>query len=1074
MRCNACGFENPGGFRFCGQCGAALSADAGAAPAAPADAERRHVTVLICDLVGSTALSQKLDPEDLREVMRAFQATGAREIHRLEGFFAEYRGDGLLAAFGYPVAHEDDGRRAVRAARAILHALDGLNASLEPSRDIRLAVRIGIHTGLVVVEKRGSDIIGIVGEAPNIAARIQEAGAPNTIIISAATHRLAGGFFTCDDLGLQTIRGLSQPMRLYRVAAESGAETWLDVRAAGGLTPLVGREQEMAMLMERWTRVRAGDGEVIQVGGEPGIGKSRLVRRLKERIEAQPHLWLEARGSPYHHDTAYYPIVALLHRAAAWAPADAASQKIEKLEALLSRQGFDLARHMWLLASLLSLPLDETRYPPPALRPATQREHTVDAIVALLTLLASVRPLVVVVEDLQWVDPSSLGLLGRFVAHPAPGLLLVLTFRDTFQSPWSAPSDARALTIQRLSKAETEIVVRHVARARVLPRGVVDEIVAKTDGIPLFVEELTRMVVESGLLDGRGDGSDPGVQLPLAIPSTVQDSLMARLDQLSTVKEVAQLAATLGHEFLFTHLRAVAETDETTLRRELGRLVAADILQPSGESPNETYSFRHALLQEASYESLLRSRRRQYHERIARVLEAEFPAVVESQPEVLAHHFTAAGLAEPAINYWHTAGHRALQRSAQAEGVAHIRKALRQLATLPSSIERDERELFLQVSLAVPLMATEGHASPDVEQAWMRAHEISSRLGESPHLFPVLLGLWTYHLVRGDMRTALKLARERAQLAERFESSLLLVLAHQALGITLFHIGDLVNARAHLEKAVSVYDPNDRATYVLMYDLDPGVTCLAYLSEVLWLLGYPGQALATGDLARSRAQDPLSRALAFVFLASLHEHRGEDAHAQTCAHQAVRIAEENGFAQWLGTAQVITGWERVVGGDADAGIADMMAALTAYGKTGARVSPAYSRTLLARAYAGRERYDDALRVLDDAWRISRANGEGLFEAEIQRLRAENVAASGRPARNADEVGGYFDQALTTARTQQAKSLELRTAMSASRWHAAKGRRAEARQLLEGVYGWFTEGHDTGDLRQARALLDELS
>src|SRR5262245_51411435 len=750
----------------------------------PADAERRQLTVMFCDLVDSTVLSGQLDPEDLREVVRAYQETCAKVIARFDGHIAQYLGDGLLVYFGYPLAHEDDAQRAVRAGLGIVEALGQLNIRLAQERGVHLAVRLGCHTGLVVVGEVGGGTRQeqlALGETPNLAARMQGIAAPNTPVVSATTVQLLGGFFTPQSLGTSVLKGLAQPLEVYQVLHESTARSRLEAVGSTGLTPLVGREQEVALLRERWVQVKDGLGQVVLLSGEAGIGKSRLVQVLKEHVAAEPQAWLTpCQCSPYYQNTALYPMIDLLERVALrFEREESPPHKVSKLEGFLVQYGLPLAEAVPLFAALLSLPLTAD-YVPLTLPPEQQKQKLLHALLTILLRIAVQQPLLFVMEDLHWVDPTTLELLSLLVDQgPTARILVLLTFRPDFSPPWTGRSHLTQITLPRLPRHQAAEMTGRVAHRKALPAEVVGQVVAKTDGVPLFVEELTKMVLESGLLQEREDRYElTGPLPPLAIPTTLHDSLMARLDRLATVKGLAQLGATLGREFSYELLQAVSPWDEETLQRGLHQLVETEFLYQQGLPPQAAYLFKHALIQDAAYQSLLKSTRQQHHQHIAQVLEARFPELCETQPELLAHHYTEAGLLEQALPYWQRAGERALQRSANVEAIRYLTRGLEGLQTLPDSPERSQHELALHIALGPPLMATKGFTDPEVERVYTRARALCRQVGESPQLFPVLDGLHSFYYIRGEYRTALELAQEFFTLAQSVQDPARLMGAH--------------------------------------------------------------------------------------------------------------------------------------------------------------------------------------------------------------------------------------------------------------------------------------------------------
>ena len=743
-----------------------------AEPRAP-EAERRQLTVLFCDLVDSTVLASQLDPEEWREVVRAYQSTCAAVIQRYDGHIAQYLGDGLLVYFGYPRAHEDDAQRAVRAGLGMVEALRQLNTRLARERGVSLAVRLGIHTGQVVVGEIGGGAKQeqlALGETPNLAARLQGIAAPNTLVISAATSQLLGGFFACQSLGTQLLKGFAQPLEVYQVRYESTARSRLEAAGSTGLTPLVGREAEVALLRERWAQVKEGLGQVVLLSGEAGIGKSRLVQVLTEQVASEPQAWLTpCQCSPYYQNTALYPMIDLLERVALrFEREESAQRKLNKLEGFLVQYGLPLAETVPLFAALLALPLAEG-YTPLTVSPEQQKQKTLQALLTIVLRTAAQQPVLFIMEDLHWVDPSTLEFLTLLVDQgPTARILALFTCRPDFSPPWSGRSHLTQITLNRLPRRQAAELTGRVAHGKALPAEVVEQVVAKTDGVPLFVEELTKMVLESGLLQEREERFElTGPLPPLAIPTTLHDSLMARLDRLAAVKGLAQLAATLGREFSYALLQAVSLEDEDTLQRGLHQLVAAEFLYQRGLPPQATYVFKHALIQDAAYQSLLRSTRQQYHQRIAQVVEARFPEICDTQPELVAQHYTAAGCAEQAVRYWQRAGEHASDRSAHLEAISHLTTGIELLKTLPETPEHTQQSLTLHIALGAALQMAKGNAAPEVEHAYTQARALCQQVGETPELIPVLFGLWRFYLVRAQLHTAREIGDTLLHLVQR-------------------------------------------------------------------------------------------------------------------------------------------------------------------------------------------------------------------------------------------------------------------------------------------------------------------
>ena len=1053
------------------------------APGAPhaADAERRQLTVMFCDLVDSTPLARQLDPEDLREVVRAYQETCAKVITRFEGHIAQYLGDGLLVYFGYPRAHEDDAQRAVRAGLAMVEALGQLNTRLAQERGVHLAVRLGIHTGLVVVGDVGGGTRQeqlALGETPNLAARLQGIAAPNTLVISAATFQLLGGFFACQPLGTPLLKGMIQPLAVYRVLYEQMARSRLEAVGRSGWTPLVGREQEVGLLLERWAQVKEGVGQVVLLSGEAGIGKSRLVQVLQEQVATEPQAWLApCQCSPYHQHSALYPWIELLERVALrFEREESPQQKLGKLEGFLVQYGLPLAAVVPLFATLLSLPLP-AEYTPLALSPEQQKQQTLHALLTILLRIAAQQPVLFVMEDLHWVDPSTLELLSLLVEQgPAARILALLTFRPDFSPPWMGRSHLTQVTVHRLPRRQTVEVIHKVAHGKTLPPEVVEQIVAKTDGVPLFVEELMKMVLESGLLQEREDHYElTGPLPPLAIPATLHDSLMARLDRLATVKSLAQLGATLGREFSYNLLQAVSPWDEGTLQRGLYQLVEAEFLYQQGLPPQATYLFKHALIQEAAYQSLLRSTRQRHHQHIAQVLEAQFPELCETQPELLAHHYTEAGLIAQAVPYWQRAGQRAVQRFAHREAIGHLTKGLELLKGLPETPEHTQQELDLQTALGPAWMAAKGYAAPEVEQAYVRARELCRQLGETSRLFSVLRGLGAFYFVRGKYQTARELGEELLSLAQSPQDPARLLGAHQVLGIAWFWLGELASARGHLEQAIALYDPQQHRSRAFRSGQEPVVLCRAYSAWVLGLLGYPDQALGRIHEALTMARDlshPHSLVFALYLAATLHQLRRDGQATHEWAEAAIALSREQLFPYWLAVGRITRGWALANHGQAEEGLEEIRQGLAAYQATGAELGRPWFLALLTEAYDKAGRAEEGLHVVAEALAAAANTGEGFFEAERYRLKGELLLA--RSVEKQTVAESCFHQALDSARRQQAKWLELRTAVSLSRLWQQQGKRVEARALLAPIYGWFTEGFDTVDLQEAKALLETLA
>jgi class 3 adenylate cyclase/predicted ATPase len=1048
----------------------------------PPEAERRHLTVLFCDLVGSTVLAGRLDPEDYREVVRAYHQVCAEVLQRFDGYLAQYLGDGILGYFGYPVAHEDDAQRAVRAGLALLDACASLSAhSALPAGD-QVAVRLGVHTGLVVVGDVGAGARHeplALGETPNIAARLQHLAAPNTLVISAATQQLIAGYFRCQALGAHTLPGLAQPMEVYRVLGPSGAQSRLEVAAIHGLTPLVGREQEMGLLRACWTRVTEGMGQVVLLGGEAGIGKSRLVQVLKAHVASAGSPWLECQGSPYYQHTALYPLTELLaQRLLQVAPEATAAQQVQHLEAFVAQHRLSPAATVPLLASLLSLPLPAT-YAPVQGSPEQQRQQTLHALLRLLLCLATEQPLLLVIEDLHWVDPSTLEWLGLLVDQgPTARILTLGTYRPDFYPPWTGRSHCTQMTLARLPQRQAIELTHHVAQGKALPAEVVAQIVAKTDGVPLFVEELTKTVLESGLFQEPEEHYGLlGPLPPLAIPGTLHDALLARLDRLGAAKGLAQLGATLGREFSYALLQAVAPWDEATLRRELQQLVEAELLFQRGLPPQATYVFKHALIQDTAYQSLLKRTRQHYHQRIAQTLAAQFPETTATQPELLAHHYTAAGCPGHALPYWYAAGQRAMAHSAYTEAHQYLTIGLEVLATMPETAARHQHELDLLTALNVVLSVTTSPTAPAQERVLTRAATLSQQVGTPLQQFALLQRLFWFHQRRGAYPAAQAVAAQLLDLAHQQQDPALLLSAHHMMGWLLGHIGTLAPARTHLEQGIALAASQGHATPHTTPggNRDDRVSCRAMVAVVLWELGYPEQAAQRCHEALALAHalgHPYSLANTLLTSVFLHAFRREWQTVQAHSEAALALATEHGFRRYGVCAALARGMALTMQGQGAPDLVQMrqgVAALKAM-ESGAIIPRVLA--WLAAAYEQVGQVDEALHLVMEALARVDTSGGRRDAAQLHWLHGALLLRQPLPETLAAEA--CFQQALNVARHQQAKAWELRAAMSLARIWQDQGKRAEAYKLLTPIYGWFTEGFNTVDLQEAKALLEALA
>ena len=1026
--------------------------------------ERRHLTVLFCDLVGSTSLSTRLDPEELHKIIEAYRRRCTAVIIRSGGFVAEYMGDGVIAYFGYPGAHEDDAERAVRAGISLRDSV----GRLQDDRGNPLQVRVGIATGLVLV---GDLIAGgvarehdVVGETPNLAARLQALAEPGGVVISGETRSLVGQLFDCSAIGAHSLRGFAAPVQAWQVTGASAiVSRFKALRSAN--TQLVGRKEETDLMMRLWREAKAGDGRVLLVSGEPGIGKSRFVQALLDGLGNEPHVRMRYFCAPNHRGSELYPVITHLERAAGIARGEFAGQKLRKLEAVLARATEDLREAAPIIAELLSIP-PEGRYTPLDLTPQKRREKTLQALLAQVDGLARL-PLLIVFEDLHWIDPTSLELLNQLVDRMRKlPVMLVVTFRPEFVAPWIGRPHVTMMNLDRLPAGERAEMIAGLTRDKALPKAMVDQIIERTDGIPLFIEELTKVLVE------RGD-TDPSTH---EIPATLHDMLMARLDRLEGAREVAQIASVIGNEFSWRLLREVAHIEENRLNVELRKLVDSELLFEQGVAPAASYRFKHALIQDAAYQSLVRNQRHQYHRQIAHALQERFGEVVEARPELLAYHYTAGDLKDAAIPYWQRAGERSTRRSANLEAIAHLTRALELLKSLPASPERFQQELGLQLALGTPLIATQGFASPDVGRVYGRARELCQQAGEAPQLFPVLWGLWVFYTARAEHQTAHELAEQCRRMADAANDPDLLMLAHHAMGVTLTTLARHSEGLRELEQVIAAHDPERHVPLAFAYGQDSGVVCRSQMAFALWFLGYPDQALRMNEEALALARKlshPYSLAAALDFSTWVHQLVQDRLAVREHAEAAIAISTKHEFVFWLLTGMILRGWAMTAGNEVEDGIAQMRQGLRAYQATGAGILRPYYLALMAQVFGVMGQEAEALGLLDEAEAAVQKSGERWWEAELYRLKGElalNQPASQAPEADRDQVAEeYFDKALRTAISQGAKSLELRASMSLSRLRRRQGKEAK-RQLAE-VYGWFTEGFETADLCEARTLLE---
>jgi class 3 adenylate cyclase/tetratricopeptide (TPR) repeat protein len=1039
----------------------------GTQPSSTTEAERRPLSVMFCDLIGSTSLSSRLDPEDLRELIRGYQARVAATIQQFDGFIARYVGDGVLIYFGWPEARETDAERAVRAGLAVAAAVGATSVGGEP-----LQVRVGIATGLVVIgEAIGSGDSRqqtAVGETPNLAARLQALAGPDQVVIDAATRRQIGGLFECQDLGTVELKGLPAPVPAWHVLSENRTLGQFEALRSG-TTPLVGRDEEIELLLRRWAQGKGGSGRVVLISAEPGVGKSRLAEALAERIAAEPHVRLRYFCSPHHQDSALYPVIAQMERAAGFRHDDGAVAKIAKLQAVLADAAPPVA-DVALIAELHALPSADLA-PPLDVTPQRKKDKTFEALLRQLEGLARRQPVLMIFDDLHWLDPSSRELLDRVIERIAawPVLLLAM-FRPEFQPPWTGQPHVTMLTLARLDRRNTAAMVSNVAGNAALPMEIMEEIAERTDGVPLFIEELTKAVLESGAQGAAALGVVP--HRASAVPATLHASLMARLDRLgSTAKEVAQTGAAIGREFGFGLLASATDLPEPQLHAALDRLADAGLLFVRGTPPESSYIFKHALVQDAAYGTLLRSRRQGLHARIVATLEDRFPDIVLGQPVLLAQHCAQAGLAEKAVAYWLKAGQQALARSGMREAVTQLRKGLEVLAGLPDSMWRRQQELDLLVALRPALAATKGLAAADVGGALARARTLAGQIDRPEYLVPLSLGQWAFHFMRSEHRLALSLAQQIEKIGEARNTPAARLLGRRAQGLTHCFLGEFVAARDQLERCFGFSDPAHRAVRGALSE-DPYAAMLAYLSVTLAYLGYIDQARSRLDQALSEARRlGHSSTLALVLVyANWIDGLIRSPELQRRADELLVLSNEHGFSLWSGWATAFRGRSLSAFGQAQEGLVSLTQGLVAIRATGAVLITPIMLMYTAEAYALLGQLGEGLNCLVDAAEIIDTTEERCHEAELYRVRGELLTAKGDPS----AVEPHYRKAIAVAERQSAKLFQLRASTSLARVWRDQGKRTEAHDLLGPIYYWFTEGFDAPDLRDAKALLEQLA
>ena len=1037
--------------------------------------ERRQLTVLFCDLVGSTALGEKLDPEELRSLLHAYRIHCGDVIARYDGFVARYVGDGILTYFGWPTANEDDAERAVRAALEIVHTVKRAS-SIED-----LSVHIGIATGHVVVGEQvgaGDQSELAVGSTPNLAARLQGLAAADQIVIATSTRRLVGNAFELSDLGEHDLKGIAEPVHAWRVEHAQPSRSRFDASRGGqALTPLVGRKEEFDLMLQRWSQAKDGKGQVVLLSGEPGIGKSRILNALRKRLEAQGVQAQRFQCLPYYKNSAFWPSTDNLERTLKFTRDETTDAKLDKLEALIVTQYGRPLADVRFVASILSIPCEQ-RYGALPMTPQRLKDETLRTLVDITEAAARLRPRVMLIEDAHWADHTTLEVLDLLIDRvKTVPLLVVLTHRPEFQSRWSGQGHVVVLNLSQLSRAQSAAMVSALAGGKALPAALLEQILTRTDGVPLFVEELTKSILELGELKEEGNYYEYGGSVrSVTIPATLRDSLMARLDRLMRAKEIAQIGAAVGREFSYELIAAVAPMPQAQLDDALARLGESGLAFRRGTPPDAIYTFKHALVQDAAYDSLLKRRRQELHAKIAGVIEERFPNIRATEPEVLAHHLAAAGLAKAAIPIWQAAGELALRRMALPEAISHLNQGLALIATLPRSSQQDTSELRLRIVLGTAWVALKGWATPEVWTSLHPALALAKSLERHDALAPIFVGLFTNVVTQGRVAEALPWAQEALDLAKSTCDVGLLVTGHTVACICDCYAGEFTTAAEHADKVVDLYDAEGHRHFADILNTDPKTAVGAFASISTWILGYPDRALRLNhekDAHARRRGHPFDLGFALIRGAHEFDHRCDHEDLRKRAEECERLGRENSLPfLWAMLAPISHGEALIREGKVAEGIIPLKAGMAVWEASGGKLRGPTLKALLAEGMAQVGDVTHALHLIDEViTQIERPGWEErLHYAEILRLKGWMLSLKG-------DLAGAERNYLTSldwARRQQARMWELRTSASLARLWQSQGKRLEAYQLLAPVYGWFTEGFDTRDLQEAKMLLEELA
>jgi len=1039
--------------------------------------EHRQVTVLACELIDFATLTARLDTDDLHDVLQQFQSTCANVVQRFAGYVGQYLNGSLVIYFGYPEAHEDGAERAVRTALGVQEAMQKLTVQF-PALQALLRIRIGIHTGQVVVgEIADGDLherMSVVGDTPTIANALQNMAEPGHVLIGESTQQLVENRFVFSPQRPLQLKGRSPPIRVYRVQGLQPLPERFEAKQLGSLTPLIGRDAEIDLLLKRWQQSCAGESQVVMLCADAGIGKSRILHGLQERLQDQRHHHLGFFCSPYHTNSSLYPVITALERTLGIQLNNNPDESLDKLEAYLDALGIDVADNAPVFAELLSLPTTQ-RYSDFKPRPQELKTRTLSCLLNLLQRMAEQQPLLLMLEDTHWADPTTLEFIDLAITElGGQRLLIVASYRPEYDPPWSAYHQATLLRLNRLSQQESNAIITNLTGGKTLPADILQQIIARADGVPLYVEELTKSILASDALKVSGQQMVlKGALRPLTVPASLHDSLMARLDQLKLSKPLAQLAATLGRSFSRDLLRAVADEDEHSFEAAINELLRAELIFRRGVPPDVSYEFKHALVQNAAYQSLLKRTRQQFHEKIARVLENQFNQIAKAQPEVIAHHYTEAQHVEAAIDYWLRAAQRASERSANLEAIAHVNKGLELHALLSEEPRRNELELKLLLVLGPALLSAKGLGARDAEQVYLRARELCHEEGQREELFTVTWGLWMLCQKRGRLHEAKAFSQELLALADSLADREYQLQAHHAAWTTHFRLSEFAACLEHVQQGMGLYDADAHRHHATRFGgHDPGVCAYYNAAMVQWLFGYADQARASIQQSVRLAEQinhPLSQVLAHVYSAFIAQYCGDPKQVQRHTQKVLSISHSHGIApDCAAQAGVLDGWMETLSGNLSRGIRMIEQAVMSLRDTGVRTHELYLLSILADSYARAGRVQDGLRVITDALKAIDETGERTFDAEVHRLKGALLLMESE--NNLEQARNCFQQAIGLAKQQHAKSLELRATMSLCRaQHEHQGQQLTA-QMLGPLYKSFNEGRDTADLRAAATLL----